>query len=113
MPRLTDKNGNTLFQDVLLWSGLSSGYSPTFSLSKSYKNFRYLIFIPSGIDTAIVCPIVDGTICGSGNVYSGSLEGCSVWKHTISSETSIRMNCYVVSSAGNGGLQISKIYGRY
>lgn len=117
MPKFLDKNGNSIFNDVMLWSGRVNNYSSQFELSEDYTQFNELIFVveTNSGDNCVTCKVVDLDILPGCNVNgNASFEALRIWKNEILSTKSIRMNTYVcVNASVNSGLTVKKIYGRY
>lgn len=117
MSKFLDKNGNSLFNDVLLWSGRVNNYSSQFELSEDYTQFNELIFIVefNSVENCVTCKVVDSDILPGCNINgSAAFVALRIWKNEILSSKSIHMNTYVcVNSSVNSGLTVKKIYGRY
>lgn len=97
MAKFVNSNGDEINADVVLWSGSHFGYSHNLTLSD---------------DSAVIAPIIDGTIVYSGVVNNWTVTNMS-FKYTQSSKLLHIDNCRWTNSSNNQGTTVTKVIGRY
>ena len=110
MAKFVDSKGNEINADVVLWSGSHFGYGHDLTLSDDALKFKELIIISD--DSAVIAPILDGTIVYSGVVNNWTVTNMS-FKYTQSSKLLHIDNCRWTNSSNNQGTTVTKVIGRY
>ncbi|MCC3208212.1 hypothetical protein LLG85_01050 [bacterium TM462] len=110
MAKFVNSNGDEINADVVLWSGSHFGYGHDLTLNDDALKFKELIIISD--DSAVIAPIIDGTIVYSGVVNNWTVTNMS-FKYTQSSKLLHIDNCRWTNSSNNQGTTVTKVIGRY
>lgn len=110
MAKFVNSNGDEINADVVLWSGSNFGYEHNLTLNDDALKFKELIIISD--DSAVIAPIIDGTIVCSGVVNNWTVTNM-IFKYTQSSKLLHIDNCRWTNSSNNQGTTVTKVIGRY